>query len=191
VIVLASASPRRREILELLRVPFSVIPSDVDETMAAGEGALAYAARIARAKAAEIAARHTPETFVLGADTVVVVDDEVLGKPQSDVDACAMISRLAGRWHQVATAVCLVHGARVAEELTVTTRVRFRALEPEAIARYVASGEGRDKAGAYAAQGLGAGLVAEIEGSFFNVIGLPAAETVDLLVRAGALARWP
>ena len=191
MIVLASASPRRREILELLRVPFSVIPSDVDETMAAGEGALAYAARIARAKAAEIAARHTPETFVLGADTVVVVDDEVLGKPQSDVDACAMISRLAGRWHQVATAVCLVHGARVAEELTVTTRVRFRALEPEAIARYVASGEGRDKAGAYAAQGLGAGLVAEIEGSFFNVIGLPAAETVDLLVRAGALARWP
>lgn len=186
--VLASASPRRREILETLGLAFEVVPSDVDETPIAGLAPAALATRLAVEKAREVAAREPG--FVLGADTVVVVDGEVLGKPRDDADAARMIARLAGRAHEVITGVALCSEGGL-EALAVTTRVWFRALDAARIERYVATGEGRDKAGAYAVQGIGAGLVTRIEGSWSNVVGLPAAETIDLLARAGALGAWP
>lgn len=189
-IVLASASPRRREILTLLGVPFEVRPMDVDETPLAGELASALGIRVARRKAEAGAAAVGPERFVLAADTVVDVDGAPLGKPDDDADARLMIAMLGGREHVVRTAVALAHRGTITS-LEVVTAVAFRALDAATIDRYVASGEGKDKAGAYAMQGLGAALVTRIDGSSSNVIGLPAAETIDLLVRAGALPRWP
>jgi septum formation protein len=189
VIVLASASPRRREILAQLGVAFEVIASGVDEAILAGEAPRAYAARVARDKALDVARERAG--FVLGADTIVEIDGRALGKPQGDDDACAMLRSLSGRSHHVSTAIALCAGGRVVGERLVTTRVDFRALSEAMIARYVATGEGRDKAGSYAIQGLGAGLVTAIEGSYGNVVGLPAAETVDLLLEHGALHDWP
>jgi septum formation protein len=189
-IVLASASPRRREILSTLGIAFEVSASDVDETIREGERPLPHAARLAREKARAVSAR-AEDAFVLGADTIVVIGAEVLGKPESDAHARAMITRLSGTRHDVVTAVALVRGGRVLEEIAVTTVVSMRALDAAAIDRYVASGEGRDKAGAYAAQGLASGIVERIEGSYTNVVGLPAAETAALLVKHGAIARWP
>lgn len=186
--VLASASPRRREILATLGIPFDVVPSDADETPIPGLAPEALARRLAVAKAREVAAREAG--FVLGADTIVVVDGEILGKPVDDDDAARMIARLGGRVHEVITGVALVSGERV-EQLSVTTRVWFRPLDEDVVRRYVATGEGRDKAGAYGVQGVAAGLVSRIDGSWSNVVGLPAAETVELLQRAGALGSWP
>lgn len=187
-LVLASASPRRRAILETLGLRVVVVPSAADERGREGEAPDAFARRLAGDKAREVAARQ--EGYVLGADTVVVVDGEVLGKPRGDDDAARMLRRLGGRWHEVITGVAIV-GCGAPEIISVTTRVRFRELSEARIERYVATGEGRDKAGAYAVQGIGAGLVREIEGSYSNVVGLPAAETIDLLERVGALAGWP
>lgn len=189
-IVLASASPRRREILTLLGVPFEAHAMDVDESPEPGELASALGLRIARKKVEAGAARFGEGRFVLAADTVVDVDGVGLGKPDDDADACRMLGLLGGRDHQVRTAVALAHGGEVTVIESVT-EVRFRPLDVGTIERYVASGEGRDKAGAYAMQGLGAALVVSIAGSSSNVIGLPAAETIDLLVRRGALPRWP
>lgn len=194
-LVLASGSPRRREILGALGLEFRVHASDVDEMRARGEAAGDYAARLAREKATDVAARlraELPDAMVLGADTIVVVDGDVLGKPVDDADARAMIARLAGRAHEVTTAVALVSPSRgLCAEGSTTTEVWFRALGPEEIARYVASGDGRDKAGAYAVQGLGSGLVTRVQGSYSNVVGLPAAETLALLRSVGAVGRWP
>jgi len=186
--VLASASPRRKEILQTLGIGFDVVPSTVDEPLIEGLTPEALARHHACAKAKDVASRE--RGYVLGADTVVVVDGDVLGKPADEAEAAAMITRLAGRWHEVITGVALVWPGRV-EELSVTTRVEFRALDAETVRRYAATGEGADKAGAYAVQGMGAGLVARIEGSYSNVVGLPAAETVELLERTGALTEWP
>lgn len=186
--VLASASPRRREILETLGIHVDVVPSGADETPVPGMSPDALARHLAATKAREVAAREAG--FVLGADTIVVVDGEMLAKPEDDDDAVRMIGRLAGRAHEVITGVALV-SATGADELSVTTRVWFRELSPEVVRRYVATGEGRDKAGAYGIQGIGAGLVSRIEGSWSNVVGLPAAETIELLQRAGALGSWP
>lgn len=194
-LVLASASPRRREILTTLGVPFRIVPSDVDESRRPGEEALAWVARAARIKAEDVAAKlagESPAPFVLGADTVVVLDEEPLGKPAGDDEAFTMVRRLAGRWHEVVTSMALARaGSGVLETQTVLTRVRFRDLTTEEIEGYVASGEGRDKAGAYAVQGLGAGLVVELAGSYHNVVGLPAVETLHLLRRSGVLEAWP
>jgi septum formation protein len=189
-IILASASPRRREILGLLGVPFEAFAMDVDETPEPGELASTLGLRVARKKAEAGAERFGPERFVLAADTVVDVDGVGLGKPVDDHDARRMIELLSGRDHHVRTAVALAHGGDV-RVLESITEVRFRSLDAGTIERYVASGEGRDKAGAYAMQGLGAALVVSIAGSSSNVIGLPAAETIDLLVAAGAIPRWP
>lgn len=188
-IVLASASPRRREILETLGIAFEVEASRTAEHPRAGEAVDELVRRLAREKALEVAARR--EGFVLGADTVVVVDGDVLGKPNDDDDARAMIRRIAGRWHEVITGVALARGGQVLEDLAVTTRVHVVALGEERIARYVATGEGRDKAGAYAVQGIASGICDRLEGSYTNVVGLPAAETVALLERHGAIGAWP
>jgi len=194
-LVLASASPRRKRILEQLGIAFDVIPSSVEERREAGESPAGYSARMAALKAREVAVRLGDDSgrpYVLGADTIVVIDEKVLEKPGSDREARGMLERLNGRTHEVITSVVLRRaGTDLEEKLAVSTRVRFRPLDAGAIARYVASGEGRDKAGSYAIQGLGAGLVSEIDGSYSNVVGLPAVQTVDLLLRAGALGQWP
>lgn len=196
-LVLASASPRRLALLRQVNVPVEVVPADIDESPAGGEGALAYAERVARDKALAAMARLAAEghplraAWVLAADTVVVVDGDALGKPDDDAHARALIRRLAGRDHDVVTAVAL---GRAEGPLTVEselTKVYFRDLTEQEIDAYVASGEGRDKAGSYGIQGLGAGLVTRVEGCYFNVVGLPLAHTLARLVRVGAVARWP
>ncbi len=188
-LVLASASPRRREILATLGIAFDVDPSGASEE-ARGEAPEALARRLAREKALEVSER-SGERFVLGADTIVVDGGAVLGKPEDDEDARRMIAQLAGRWHEVITGVALARGGAVLEDLAVTTRVHLLPMDAARVARYVASGEGRDKAGAYAVQGIASGLCDRLDGSYTNVVGLPAAETVALLERHGALGAWP
>jgi septum formation protein len=188
-LVLASASPRRREILATLGIAFDVDPSGASED-ARGEGPEALARRLARDKALEVS-RRSGERFVLGADTIVVEGGGVLGKPVDDEDARRMIARLAGGWHEVITGVALARGGAVLEDLAVTTRVHMLPMDPARIDRYVATGEGRDKAGAYAVQGIASGFCDRLDGSYSNVVGLPAAETVALLERHGALREWP
>lgn len=188
-LVLASASPRRREILATLGIAFDVDPSGASED-ARGEGPEALARRLARDKALEVS-RRSSERFVLGADTIVVEGGRVLGKPVDDEDARRMIARLAGGWHEVITGVALARDGAVLEDLAVTTRVHMLPMDAARIDRYVASGEGRDKAGAYAVQGIASGFCDRIDGSYSNVVGLPAAETVALLERRGALREWP
>lgn len=195
-LVLASGSPRRREILGTLGIPFRVLTSAVEESRAAGEAPRAYASRLAAAKAAEVAARvagESPAPFVLGADTIVVIDGLVLEKPADERETAAMVRRLSGRWHEVITAIALRGGpgGNGAWDDVVTTRVRFRALDEGEIARYAASREALDKAGGYAAQGIASGMIPEIHGSYPNVVGLPAVETIALLRSAGCLLEWP
>jgi len=193
--VLASASPRRREILGQLGVEFRVLVSGIDEDALPGETPDLQVARLAREKAAEVHARLVAEVSrpcVLAADTVVLIDGLLLGKPSDDADAERMLLRLSGRVHRVMTALALCEvGGTYRDELVLVTEVRFREFDRGTAQRYVASGEGRDKAGSYAIQGLGAGLVAEINGSYTNVVGLPAVETLALLARAGVIATWP
>ncbi len=191
-IVLASASPRRRELLAAIGVEHRVLPTAVDEASLPGEGAVALVARLAAAKAAAAAARlETHRTvaadgsagpLVIAADTVVVIDDEILGKPADAAQARAFLERLAGRSHSVFTGHCLRRGEAVAEQVQRTV-VTFRPLDGEDLDRYVASGEYADKAGAYAIQGRGAGLVAGIEGCYSNVVGL-SLPTVIALARS-------
>ncbi len=183
MLVLASASPRRRELLERVGVALTVRPADVDESVYAGEAPLVYVRRVAAAKAA--AALHRVGQWVLAADTIVVIDDAVLGKAAAEDEAAAMLRRLAGRTHQVTTAVAL-HGPESTHTLQVTTEVDVVALDEAAIADYVASGEWRGKAGAYAIQGIAGALVRAVRGSVTNVIGLPLAEVVELLRATGA-----
>ena len=172
-IVLASTSPRRAEILRTVGWPFEAFAVDVDESRAKDEPAPSYVERLAREKAAA-AAVHRPSRLVLGADTVVVVDDEILGKPHDEEDARRMLRRLSGRWHEVLTGLALVNGQSsqsvVAREIT---QVRFAAMSEAEINWYVSTGEPMDKAGAYAIQGRGARLIEEIKGDYYNVVGLP------------------
>jgi len=179
--VLASGSPRRKALLESQGLRFRVAPQGVDETWR-GERPEALAKKLALDKALSAAARH-PRAWCLGADTVVALGSEVFGKPGSRAEAAGMLRRLSGRWHRVITGVALV-GAGVRAVRSVTTRVRFRRLTAAEIAWYVASPEPYDKAGAYAAQGRGAVLIAAIEGDAPNIIGLPLGATRDLLARA-------
>jgi septum formation protein len=174
VLVLASASPRRAELLRTAGIPFDVIPADVDERQHEGEEPDTYVCRLASEKAARVAIAH-PGRPVLGADTTVVVDGEVLGKPRDPDDAVSMLGRLSGRSHLVLTGVCLIDAGGGAETALATTTVEFRPLTPAEIAGYVASGEPMDKAGAYAIQGLAGGFVTRIHGAYDNVVGLPVA----------------
>jgi septum formation protein len=171
---LASTSPRRAEILRAAGWPFDIVPGQVDETRFPAEGARAYVARLAEAKARR-AAKQLSSGLVLGADTVVVVAGEILGQPKNDEDARRMLELLSGKWHEVLTGVALVRGGE-SESCVVdceSTRVRFGAMSDEEISWYVATGEPAGKAGAYAVQGRAALFIEEIEGDYFNIVGLP------------------
>ena len=181
-LVLASGSPRRRDILTALGLAFDVRPPDVDDTLRAGESGVVAARRLAEEKAAAVEAGAGD--LVLAADTIVVLDGELLGKPQDEAEAAAMLARLGGRDHTVVTGMALRRGEHV-HSAAASTAVTFRGLDEEEIAAYVATGEPLDKAGAYGIQGFGSALVEHIEGDFFNVMGLPVPTFLDLLRAAG------
>ena len=184
-LILASASPRRRELLAQLALPFTVMPADVDEQQLAAEAPTAYVIRVARAKAQHLAQRF-PEALVLGADTTVVLDEQILGKPGSVEVARQMLTRLSGRQHTVMTGLALLRQRQQFVRLDmVRTLVRFRPLSRAEIEHYIATGEPLDKAGAYAIQGEAAAFVASLEGCYTNVVGLPLRRTAALLHAAG------
>lgn len=185
-LLLASRSPRRAELLRTLGVAFRVIDAEVDETARVGEDPVDYVRRLARDKArAGHALACDAALPVIAADTTVVLDGVILGKPLDDLDAGATLARLAGRTHEVLTGVAVLDAQGALLDTVVSTRVSFRALSSAEIAAYVASGETTDKAGAYGIQGLGGALVERIDGSYSNVVGLPLAETLALLDAAG------
>jgi septum formation protein len=189
VLVLASASPRRAELIRRLDLEggglaLRIRPADIDESPAAGEPCADYVARMARTKARAV---REGDALVLAADTIVALDGTILAKPADAAENAAMIERLGGRSHRVTTAVALARDGELLEDFAVGTTVRFRELAPGDAERYAATGEGLDKAGGYGIQGLGAALVAAIEGSYTNVVGLPLAETLALLRRWEAL----
>lgn len=183
-IILASTSPRRRELLAQLGVPFEAVSVDVDETPRPGEMPEVYVARVAAEKSLQGQRECDATLPVLGADTEVVVDGEVLGKPRDREHGEAMLKRLAGRQHRVLSAVSLRLGEQHWQALS-ESGVVFRELHDAEISAYWATGEPADKAGAYAIQGLGAVFIARLEGSFSGVMGLPVYETAQLLSRVG------
>ena len=187
-IVLASGSPRRRQLLEMLRIPFRVIAPDVDEHVLPGEAPDRYVTRLARAKAEAVAAR-APGELILAADTTVVLERRIFEKPTSPDDAVAMLTQLQGRTHEVMTAVAVARDGQMEQALDVS-RVTFRPADRATLAAYVATGEPLDKAGAYAIQGLGAPLIERVEGDFFGVMGLPLRLALDLLARFGRPYRY-
>jgi len=181
-LILASGSPRRRDLLDALGLAFRVRPVDVDETPHAGEGPRAYVRRLAEEKAA---AQVEPAELVLAADTSVILDGEILGKPTDEADARTMLGRLAGREHLVLTGVALHHAGAGVRTHIEESRVRIAALTPEEITWYVATGETMDKAGGYAVQGLGAMFVESIHGDYTNVVGLPLPATYRMFKAQG------
>jgi len=192
-LVLASASPRRAEILETLGLAFEVRPSGADESSLVAEDDAAFVRAAAVAKLTDVLdSIDDLGAFVLAADTVVCVEGKRLGQPVDDDDALRMLGLLAGRDHVVRTAIALGQvGRGVLECRDVETRVWFRDADRQELRRYVATGESRDKAGAYGVQGVASGFVTRLEGSYTNVVGLPAAEVVGLLLEHGALEEWP
>ena len=181
---LASRSPRRAELLRLLGVDFVLVDVEVDERQQAGEAPSDYVGRVALTKARAGSAQLAPGAVVLAADTTVSVDGEIFGKPRDAADGQSMLSRLAGHWHEVFTAVVVAADGRHHIEV-VKTRVEFRVLDAVAIAAYWRSGEPVDKAGGYGIQGLGGALVKRIDGSYSAVVGLPLCETAALLEKVG------
>jgi septum formation protein len=180
-VILASASPRRRELLSLIGVPHDVLPSNIDETYLPGEVPSTHAERLAREKTAAV---DRPDAVVIGSDTIVVVDGDVLGKPRDETQAEEMLQRLSGRSHVVMTGVAVRWRGRIVsgvEEVGVT----FRALGDEEIARYVATREPMDKAGAYGIQGYGATIVSRVDGDYFAVMGLALGRLVALFRQLG------
>jgi len=187
-IVLASASPRRAELLELARIPFRTAPADIPEEPLPGEEAVAHAMRLAEEKARVAAGRETSGRWFIGADTIVVLHERILGKPLDAADAQRMLSELSGHRHQVVTAYAVLdrqNGACVSR--AVRTEVVFKPLSAGEIQEYVATGCPLDKAGAYAIQGGAAHFVKEIRGSYTNVVGLPTCELYRTLQQMGAL----
>ena len=183
--VLASSSPRRRDLLSVAGFDFEVIPSHVPEIHEPGEAPAAYVSRLSRSKAAAIATQN-PEAWVLAADTTVVLGDSLLEKPVDAADAARMLASIAGRTHVVYTGVTLQNVSRAVCDTSVAeSEVRMLPLSQEDIEWYVATGEPMDKAGAYAAQGIGALFIDSIHGSYTNVVGLPLATLFQMLRRAG------
>lgn len=182
---LASGSPRRRELLTQIGVPFTVLSAQIDETPLDHETPAAYVERLARGKAgAGLALLTDQQGCVLGADTAVVLDGRILGKPVDEADALQMLAALSGREHEVLTAIALTNKQRCETEVVVS-RVRFRSISPREAQAYWASGEPQDKAGSYAIQGLAAIFVERLQGSYSAVVGLPLCETAELLGRFG------
>jgi septum formation protein len=180
-VVLASQSPRRRELLDLVGIAHEVVPADIDERYLAGETPRAHAERLAREKAARVAEAGA---IVIGSDTIVVVDGDVLGKPRDDADAARMLRRLSGRSHTVITAVAVAWRGRVESDVE-EVGVSFHAMTDAEIAGYIATREPMDKAGAYGIQGFGATIVARVDGDYFAVMGLPLQRLVRVLERLG------
>ncbi|HEY1802079.1 MAG TPA: Maf family protein [Terriglobales bacterium] len=185
MLVLASASPRRQELLRNAEISFTVHPANIPEMLLPGESPKTYAERLAREKA-EAVFRLDADKCVLGADTIVLVDDEVLGKPRDAADAARMLRLLSGRSHRVITGVCLL-GLGFVDVRSETTTVEMQELHDDEIAAYVASGEPMDKAGAYAIQGWASRWISKIEGDYFNVVGLPVSLVYRMLGEHGAL----
>ncbi len=185
--ILASASPRRVELLKLLGLDFSVLPSGVDESFLQGESPMAHVLRLSGEKAGAIAAAN-PDCWVLGADTIVVINQEVLGKPKSPEEAGNMLRKLSGQEHTVYTGFTIrrIDGG-IAVKDVIASAVVFRKIPKDEIAWYIHSKEPYDKAGGYAVQGMGAFFIREIRGSYTNVMGLPLCEVVDVLKEVGAI----
>ncbi len=185
-LILASASPRRRELMGYFPIPIEVVVPEVDESVTLGLGPAPFARLLAERKALAVVKRKSDKDPVLAADTIVIVDDEILGKPYDAEDAARMLKLLSGRTHQVITGVAILwKGKEVL--FAVSTDVSFKELTPKEIADYIATGEPMDKAGAYAIQGTGGFMVTEITGSASNVIGLPVAEVIAALQNLGFL----
>ena len=190
-LILASASPRRRELLERLGLVLRIEPVDVDETPAPDENARAYAERLAAEKGdAALARLGLQSAPILTADTVVVLGDDILGKPANQDEAAAMLRRLAGRRHEVMTAYRAQFAGRMVERV-VSTGVSFRSLDPAEVRAYLDCGEWQGKAGAYAIQGIAGAFAIEVRGSFSNVVGLPLAEVIADLRALEALPGYP
>ncbi|MFN5597868.1 Maf family protein [Gemmatimonas sp.] len=182
-VILASQSPRRRELLNQIGIAHEVRPAHVDETVRPNEAPVPHCERLARAKAHTLAVEH-PDALVIGSDTIVVIDGAILGKPADGRDAIRMLQQLSGRTHTVHTAVAVAHAGQTWAAVEAV-EVSFRALTAEQIAAYVATGEPMDKAGAYGIQGAGAVLVDRIDGDYYAVMGLPLARLVRLVEDAG------
>lgn len=178
-VILASQSPRRRELLTLVGIAHEVRPADIDETVLAGEAPVPHCERLARSKAQALAAAE-PGALVIGSDTIVVVDGDILGKPRDRDDAIAMLTRLAGREHTVYTAVAIAHAGDIRSGVEAV-QVQFRPLDHAQIEGYVDTREPMDKAGAYGIQGYGATIVERIEGDYFAVMGLPLGRMITLI----------
>ncbi|HZW79073.1 MAG TPA: Maf family protein [Candidatus Deferrimicrobiaceae bacterium] len=187
MLILASASPRRQELLRNAAIPFAVQPADINETPLPGEKPRDCAERLAREKALTIS-RQRPQDYVLGADTIVVIDENILGKPRDAADATRMLRLLSGRTHEVITGVCLVSPtAGDGEQASETTRVTMCEIHDGEIRDYIATGEPMDKAGAYAIQGIASRWIPRIEGDYSNVVGLPVALVYGILKKRGAI----
>jgi septum formation protein len=191
MLVLASASPRRQELLRNAGIPFEAQPADIVENPHPGEDPVACAERLAQEKA-RLVAQHRPDAFVLGADTIVLVDGVMLAKPADEEDACRMLRLLSGRTHGVITGVCLIgpsgkQAARSEETSSATTLVTMDEIAESDIASYAASGEPMDKAGGYAIQGMASRWICKVEGDYPNVVGLPVCLVYRMLRQHGAL----
>jgi septum formation protein len=187
-VVLASGSPRRRELLNLIGIEHEVRPANIDETMRPRETPRRHTERLAREKASAIAKRD-PDLITIGADTIVVINRKVLGKPRDTDDAARMLGLLSGREHIVTTAVAVARGKKLRSAIE-EVRVRFRRLRDDEIEAYIATGEPMDKAGAYGIQGYGATIVERIEGDYFSVMGLPIVRLIGLLRDVGVRYRF-
>lgn len=182
-VILASSSPRRHDLLELIGIRHEVIPANIDESIRGRELPVKYAERLAREKAGAIASLD-PTSVAIGADTIVLIDKKILGKPVNSVDAGSMLRLLSGREHTVVTAVAVARGKKIASAVEKVS-VTFRELSDDEIDAYIATGEPMDKAGAYGIQGYGATIVERIEGDYFAVMGLPLVRLVSLLKEVG------
>lgn len=187
-IILASSSPRRKELLESVGIQFEVIAPSSDESLLERENAEDYVLRLSSEKAQSVSKNLNGDVFVIGADTVVVVDNEILGKPKDEEDARIMLSKISDNVHHVLTAFSIVKPEReILHTHVVGTQVIVKTLEPKEIEGYIKTGEPMDKAGAYGIQGIGAFMIKGIRGSYTNVVGLPLVEVVEALNKLGAL----
>ena len=186
-LILASKSPRRSSLLEQAGLTFSIIPSDFDESSVTMSDPESYVRTLAKSKAVDVSKKH-PDNWVLGADTIVLIDACILGKPDSKDEARSMLKQLSGKTHQVITGYCLCCQTKsdIISE-TVKTDVRFKTLSDAEIEWYIQTGEPFDKAGAYAIQGIGTFLVKSINGSYTNVVGLPVCEVIEFLINEGVV----